>query len=116
MDNVIVADAAIANLDVHGDRALQIQYAKALLVRVVEQQAAGVDPRGRMYSRSSASRAASSGHPTVANALVCPPPQPLANQPRAANPALSTNEPRPANNTVVANGQPLDARTNIINN
>src|SRR3954469_6147267 len=69
-----------------------------------------------MYSRSSGSRAASSGRPMAENTLNCPPPEPLQLQHRYANAALSTNDPRPANNFVAANGQPVDARTHIINN
>src|SRR3954471_795942 len=69
-----------------------------------------------MYSRSSCSRAASSGRPMVANTPNCPPPEPLQLQHRPAHVALSTNDPRPANNFVAANGQPVDARTHIIKN
>ena len=91
MDNVIAIEAAIADLQPEGDDALKINYVKALVAKAVAQQAAGVDSHGRMYSRSSASRAASSaanraGDAVVANLQNCPPPQP-----RQAAPALSTN-------------------------
>src|SRR4051812_28276686 len=69
-----------------------------------------------MYSRSSGSRASSSGRPMATNTLNCRPPEPLQLQHRPANAALSTNDRRPATNFVAANGQPVDARTHIINN
>ena len=52
----------------------------------------------------------------AANTLNCPPPEPLQLQHRPTNAALSTNDPRPATNFVDANGQPVNARTHIINN
>jgi hypothetical protein len=118
MDNVIAIEAAIADLQPEGDDALKINYAKALVAKAVAQQAAAVDSRGRMYSRSSVSRAASSaarhaGDATVANLQNCPPPQPRQQQ---VAPALSINNgPRPERRFTAANGQPIDARQHIIN-
>ncbi len=68
-----------------------------------------------MYSRSLGSRATLIGRPMAANTLNCPPPEPLQLQHRPTHAELSTNDPRPANNLVTANGQPIDARTHIIN-
>src|SRR3954469_25616810 len=116
MDNVVASRAIVDSIQVTCEGALQIQYAKALLAKAVEEQNAGADSQGRMYSRSSGSRAASSGHPMVASTLNCPPPEPLQLQHRPAHVALSTNDPRPANNFVAANRQPVDVRTPIINN
>src|SRR3954452_17386633 len=50
MDNVLAMQAAIANLDPAGEHADQINYAKALVNKAVEQQAAASDSRGRIYS------------------------------------------------------------------
>src|SRR3954466_2513241 len=116
MDNVVASRAAVDNITVTGEGALQIQYAKALLAKAVEQQNTGADSQGCMYSCLSGSSAASSGRPMVANTLNCPPPEPLQLQHRPAHAALPTNTPRPANNFVAANGQPVDARTHIVNN
>ena len=67
-----------------------------------------------MYSRSSASRTASSAaHHAVANRQNCPPPQPQ--PPRRVEPAVSTNNPPPARNIYAANGKPIDLRTHIVN-
>ena len=71
MDNVFSMQAAIANLTQVSEGAVQINYAKALVEKAVEQQVAACDSRGRMYSRTSTSHAASSarraGEGTVAN-------------------------------------------------
>src|SRR3954470_15869848 len=93
MDNLVAGRAGADNITATGDGALQIQYVKALLAMAIEQQNAGSDSQGRMYSRSSGSRAASSGRPLAANTLNCPPPEPLQLQHRPANAALSTNDP-----------------------
>ena len=77
MDNLVAGRAAADNITATGDGALQIQYVRALLAKAVEQQNAGADSQGRVYSRSSGSRAASSGRPAAANTLNCPPPEPL---------------------------------------
>ncbi|KAK1663288.1 hypothetical protein QYE76_051447 [Lolium multiflorum] len=111
-DNVAAAQAALANLPETGDGAIFVQHAKALVAKALEQQHAATDSQGRLYSRSSASRAASSA---VANRVVAsvnnfPPPAPQATH--------STNhrvEPRPPRAMVAANGQPIDARTHIVN-
>ena len=58
MDNLVAGRAAADNITATGDGALQIQYVRALLAKAVEQQNAGVDSQGRVYSRSSGSRAA----------------------------------------------------------
>ena len=93
MDNVIAIQAAIADLNPVGEGALQINYTKALVDQAIAQQQAACDSRGRMYSRSSGSRAASSaarraGEGTIVNA----PPAPQQQQPAIA---YSTNEPCP---------------------
>src|SRR3954466_8244401 len=72
MDNLVAGRAAADNITATGDGALQIQYIKALLAKAVEQKHAGINSQGRMYSRSSGSRAASSGRPLGANTLNCP--------------------------------------------
>ena len=102
MDNLVAGRAAADSITTTGDGALQIQYVRALLAKAVEQQRAGADSQGRVYSRSSGSRAASSGRPEAANTLNCPPPEPLQLQHRPTNAALSTNDPRPATNFVAA--------------
>src|SRR3954469_23151956 len=63
MDNVVASRAIVDSIQVTCEGALQIQYAKALLAKAVEQQNAGANSQGRVYSRSSGSRAASSGRP-----------------------------------------------------
>src|SRR3954466_473486 len=78
MDNVLAMQAAIANLNPAGEHADQINYAKALVNKAVEQQVATRDSHGRIYSRTSSSRAASSAarraaEGTVANRQNCPP-------------------------------------------
>src|SRR3954467_8677121 len=96
MDNVLAMQAAIANLDPTGEHADQINYAKALVNKAVEQQVVASDSRGRIYSRTSSIRAASSAwraaERTVANRQNCLPPEP---QLRLKGPAHSTNEPCP---------------------
>jgi hypothetical protein len=72
MDNIIAIQAAVNNLEAAGTSALPINYVKALVTKGVEQQHAHYDSQGQMYSRSTASRAASSaarhaGERTVAN-------------------------------------------------
>ena len=48
MDNLVAGRAAVDNIATTGEGTLQIQYAKALLAKVVEQQNAGIDSQGRM--------------------------------------------------------------------
>src|SRR3954464_11337654 len=116
MDNVLAMQAAIANLDPAGEHVDQINYAKALLNKAVEQQVAASDSRGRIYSRTSSSRAASSARRaaerSIANRQHNPPPEP---QLRITAPAISTNEPRPVRRDDAANGEPIDARQHIDN-
>src|SRR4051812_17178623 len=116
MDNVLAMQAAIANLDPVGEHADQINYAKALLNKAMEQQAAASDSRSRIYSRTSSSRAASSARRaaerSIANRQHNPPLEP---QLRITAPAHSTNEPRPVRRDVAANGEPIDARQHIDN-
>src|SRR3954470_11917233 len=69
MDNLVAGRAAADSITATGDGALQIQYVRDLLAKAVEQQNAGADSQGRVYSRSSGSRAASSGRPAAANTL-----------------------------------------------
>src|SRR3954463_1127504 len=61
MDKLVAGRAAADNISATRGRAVQIQYVRALLAKAVEQQNAGADLQGRVYSRSSGSRAASSG-------------------------------------------------------
>ena len=114
MDNVVAAQATLAHLDDTGADAVYIQHTKALVAKALEQQYAAQDSRGRLYSRSSASRAASSAaahaNRAVANVNNCPPPEP-----RAAHSTNNPVEPRPARAMVAANGQPVDACTHIAN-
>ena len=77
MDNVVASLALVDNINITRKGTLQIQYAKALLAKAVEQKNAGADSHGRMYSRSLGSRVASSGRPMVAKTLNFPPPKPL---------------------------------------
>src|SRR4051812_17385153 len=58
MDNFLAMQATIANLDPAGEHADQINYAKALVNKAVEQQVTASDSCGRIYSRTSSSRAA----------------------------------------------------------
>ncbi|KAK1693249.1 hypothetical protein QYE76_009946 [Lolium multiflorum] len=90
----------------------QDEHAKALVAKALEQQHAAADSQGRLYSRTSASRAASSdaANRAVVNANNGPPPAP-----RAAHSSNNRVEPRPARVMVAANGQPVDARTHIVN-
>src|SRR3954466_2036724 len=117
MDNVLAMQAAVSNLDPAGEHADQINYAKALVNKAVEQQVAASDSRGRIYSRTSSSRAASSAarraaEGTVANRQNFPLPEP---QLQLAAPAYSTNKPHPIRRAVAANGEPIDARQHIDN-
>ncbi|KAK1649498.1 hypothetical protein QYE76_067303 [Lolium multiflorum] len=111
-DNVVAAHAALANLPETGEGAIFVQHAKALVAKALEQQHAAADSQGWLYSRSSASRAASSAaaNRAVVNVNNCPP---LA--PRAAHSTNHRVEPRPARVMVAANGQAIDARTHILN-
>ncbi|KAK1664652.1 hypothetical protein QYE76_052811 [Lolium multiflorum] len=88
------------------------EHAKALVAKALEQQHAAADSQGRLYSRSSASRAASSAaaNRAIVNVNNCPPPAP-----RAAHSTNHRVEPRPARAMVAANGQAIDARTHILN-
>jgi hypothetical protein len=111
-DNVAAAQAVLARLPETGDGAILVQHAKALVAKALEQQHAAADSQGRLYSCTSASRAASSGaaNRAVVNANNGPPPAP-----RAAHSTNNRIEPRPARVMVAANGQPVDARTHIVN-
>ncbi|KAK1602291.1 hypothetical protein QYE76_008140 [Lolium multiflorum] len=111
-DNVAAAQAVLARLPETGDGAILVQHAKALVAKALEQQHAAADSQGRLYSRTSASRAASSDAAirAVVNANNGPPPAP-----RAAHSTNNRIEPRPARVMVAANGQPVDARTHIVN-
>ncbi|KAK1665954.1 hypothetical protein QYE76_054113 [Lolium multiflorum] len=111
-DNVAAAQAALANLPETGEGAIFVQHAKALVAKALEQQHAAADSQGRLYSRSSASRAASSAtaNRAIVNVNNCPPPAP-----RAAHSTNHRVEPRPARAMVAANGQAIDARTHILN-
>jgi hypothetical protein len=111
MDNVIAGAAALANVQAEGPHALQISYAQSCLAKVLAQQAAGVDSEGRCYTRSTNSRAASSGN-QVANRQNCPPPQQAqVVQPQANGPVINSNDPRPGIQLYTADGQPIDVRT-----
>ncbi|KAK1693323.1 hypothetical protein QYE76_010020 [Lolium multiflorum] len=111
-DNVAAAQAALTNLPETGEGAIFVQHAKALVAKALEQQHAAADSQGRLYSRSSASRAASSAaaNRAIVNVNNCPPPAP-----RAAHLTNHRVEPRPARAMVAANGQAIDARTHILN-
>ncbi|KAK1697063.1 hypothetical protein QYE76_013760 [Lolium multiflorum] len=109
-DNVAAAQAVLARIPETGDGAILVQHAKALVAKALEQQHAAADSQGRLYSRTSASRAASSENRAVVNANNGPPPAP-----RAAHSSNNRVEPRPARVMVAANGQPVDARTHIVN-
>ncbi|KAK1698321.1 hypothetical protein QYE76_015018 [Lolium multiflorum] len=111
-DNVAAAQAVLARIPETGDGAILVQHAKALVAKALEQQHAAADSQGRLYSRTSASRAASSdaANRAVVNANNGPPPAP-----RAAHSSNNRVEPRPARVMVAANGQPVDARTHIVN-
>ncbi|KAK1665967.1 hypothetical protein QYE76_054126 [Lolium multiflorum] len=111
-DNVAAAQAVLARIPETGDGAILVQHAKALVAKALEQQHAAADSQGRLYSRTSASRAASSdaANRAIVNANNGPPPAP-----RAAHSSNNRVEPRPARVMVAANGQPVDARTHIVN-
>ncbi|KAK1649430.1 hypothetical protein QYE76_067235 [Lolium multiflorum] len=111
-DNVAAAQAVLARLPETGDGAILVQHAKALVAKALEQQHAAADSQGRLYSRTSASRAASSGaaNRAVVNANNGRPPAP-----RAAHSTNNRIEPRPARVMVAAKGQSVDARTHIVN-
>jgi hypothetical protein len=93
VDNIVGAQVALANLDDTAEGGLNIQYAKALVAKALEQQYVAQDSQGRFYSHSSASRAASS----------------------AAHSTNNPVDPHPLRAMVAANGQPIDARTHIMN-
>lgn len=111
-DNVAAAQAVLARIPETGDGAILVQHAKALVAKALEQQHAAADSQGRLYSRTSVSRAASSdaANRAIVNANNGPPPAP-----RAAHSSNNRVEPRPARVMVAANGQPVDARTHIVN-
>ncbi|KAK1648903.1 hypothetical protein QYE76_066708 [Lolium multiflorum] len=111
-DNVAAAQAVLARIPETGDGAILVQHAKALVAKALEQQHAAADSQGRLYSRTSASRAASSdaANRAVVNANNGPPPAP-----RAAHSSNNQIEPRPARVMIAANGRPVDARTHIVN-
>jgi hypothetical protein len=124
MDNVIVIQAAIDNLVPIGAGALQINYVKALVAKVVEQQHAHCNSQGRMYSHSTASRAASLAARHAAERIVAnvdnPAPDvnngpPLGQEQQRPGPAYSTNDPCPEHRMVATNAEPIDARTHIAN-
>ena len=115
MDNVIAGAASLATVPAQGEHALQISYAQNCLAKVLQQQAEGRDSEGRCYTRSTNSRAASSGN-RLANRQNCPPPQPRPQQARQDQPqpdgaANSSNGPRPHVQLFTADGRPVDART-----
>jgi malic enzyme len=60
MDNIIAIQDAVNNLEVTGAGAVQINCVKALVAKAIEQEHVHCDSQGRMYSRSTASRVASS--------------------------------------------------------
>ncbi|KAK1641801.1 hypothetical protein QYE76_059606 [Lolium multiflorum] len=105
-DNVAAAQAVLARIPETGDGAILVQHAKALVAKALEQQHAAADSQGRLYSRTSVSRAASSdaANRAIVNANNGPPPAP-----RAAHSSNNRVEPRPARVMVAANGQPVDA-------
>jgi hypothetical protein len=112
MDTVIAAQAALAHLNDNGADALYIQHTRALVAKALEQHYAAQDSQGQLYSRSSASRVASStaANRVVANINNCPPLEPRATQ--------STNNPvelHPPRAMVAANGQPINTRMHIMN-
>ncbi|KAK1679747.1 hypothetical protein QYE76_040595 [Lolium multiflorum] len=112
-DNVAAAQAVLARIPETGDGAILVHHAKALVAKALEQQHAAADSQGRLYSRTSASRAASSdaANRAIVNVNNGPPPAP-----RAAHSSNNRVEPRPARVMVAANGQPVDARTHIVRN
>jgi hypothetical protein len=84
MDNITTSAAALANIDPTADNTLEIAYAKNLLNKYIQQQRDSCDSHGRVYSRSSGSRAASTGNRAIiatatvapdANLQNCPPPR-----------------------------------------
>ncbi|KAK1668472.1 hypothetical protein QYE76_056631 [Lolium multiflorum] len=111
-DNVAAAHAVLARIPETGDGAILVQHAKALVAKALEQQHAAADSQGRLYSCTSTSRAASSdaANRAIVNANNGPSPAP-----RAAHSSNNRIEPRPARVMVAANGQPVDARTHIVN-
>jgi hypothetical protein len=83
MDNITASAAALANIDPTADNTLEIAYAKNLLNKYIQQQRDDCDSHGWVYSRSSGSRAASTGNRAIitaataapdANLQNCPPP------------------------------------------
>ena len=79
MDNVIVGEAAIAQIVEAGEAAPAIRYVQNLLGRAKEQQLAGCNSQGRVYSGHTSNRAGSTGRGGsrhIANVQNCPPPAP----------------------------------------
>jgi hypothetical protein len=65
MDNNIASAAALANIDPMADNTLEIAYAKNLINKCIQQQRDGCNSHGRVYSRSSSSRVASTGNHAI---------------------------------------------------
>jgi hypothetical protein len=101
MDNVVASQAAVDQLAAMGADALHINYVKALVTKAVKQQQAQCDLQGRMYSRSTVSRVASSAaRHAITDANNDPDPRQ-----RQVFPAHSTtNQPRPQHQLVAAIG------------
>jgi hypothetical protein len=112
MDNIVAAQAAVDQLAATGTDALQINYVKALVTKAVEQQQAQCDSQGRMYTRSTASRAASSA---ARHAITVANNGPDPRQCQVIPTHSTTNQPRPQHQLVAANGQPIDACTHLNN-
>jgi hypothetical protein len=104
MDNIIASAAALTSIDPTADNTLGIAYAKNLLNKCIQQQGDSCDSHGRVYSRSSGSRAASTGNRTIIAAATAAPAANLQNypppgqvqpqgQPRNDQPVYSSNEP-----------------------
>jgi hypothetical protein len=75
VDNTVARVAAIGNIISQVEHALQIKYVQNLLSKFLEQQQVWCDSLGQVYSRSSGSRAASTGNQlaiVTANHQNCP--------------------------------------------
>jgi hypothetical protein len=125
MDNIIASAAALANVDPAADNTLEITYANNFINKCIQQQD-GFDSHGRVYSRSSGSRAAPTGNQAIvtataaapaANLQNCPPLRQVQqqNQPRNNHSAYSSNEP-PHHQWYTNDSRYVDTRTHIINN
>jgi hypothetical protein len=73
MDNIIASAAGLGNIDPTADNTFEITYAKNLLNKCIQQQRDGYDSHGRVYSRSSGSRAASTGNCAIIAAATTAP-------------------------------------------